>query len=106
MIKLNARLKVGAVILLLFVIVGVILPHFAPDDPRSWNTVPRNLQPSQAHFLGTTSLGQDTFWLLTYAVQNSLLIGVVVAFFATASTPMALAKKATTTPMSSEFCTA
>ena len=84
MIKLNARLKAGAVILLLFVIVGGILPHFAPDDPRSWNTVPRNLQPSQAHLLGTTSLGQDTFWLLTFAVQNSLFIGVVVAFFATA----------------------
>lgn len=84
MIKLNARLKAGAALLLLFVIVGVVLPHFSPYDPRSWNAVPRNLQPSQAHILGTTSLGQDTFWLLTFAVQNSLFIGVVVAFFATA----------------------
>jgi len=84
MVKLNGRLKAASVLLLLFIIVGVIMPHFAPYDPRSWNTVPRNLQPSQAHLLGTTSLGQDTFWLLTFAVQNSLFVGVVVAFFATA----------------------
>jgi peptide/nickel transport system permease protein len=84
MVKLNARLKAAAVLLLLFIIVGVVLPRFSPYDPRSWNTAPRNLQPSQAHLLGTTSLGQDTFWLLTFAVQNSLFVGVVVAFFATA----------------------
>jgi peptide/nickel transport system permease protein len=83
MVKLNGRLKAASVLLLLFIIVGVIIPRFAPYDPRSWNTVPRNLQPSQAHLLGTTSLGQDTFWLLTFAVQNSLFVGVVVAFFAT-----------------------
>ena len=84
MVKLNGRLKVASVLLLVFIVVGVIMPRFAPYDPRSWNTVPRNLQPSQAHLLGTTSLGQDTFWLLTFAVQNSLFVGVVVAFFATA----------------------
>jgi peptide/nickel transport system permease protein len=83
-VKLNGRLKVASVLLLVFIVVGVIMPRFAPYDPRSWNTVPRNLQPSQAHLLGTTSLGQDTFWLLTFAVQNSLFVGVVVAFFATA----------------------
>ena len=83
MVKLNARLKTGGVLLLLFVVVGVILPRFSPYDPRSWNAVPRNLPPSQAHWLGTTSVGQDTFWLLTFAVQNSLFVGVVVAFFAT-----------------------
>jgi peptide/nickel transport system permease protein len=81
--KMNRRLTAGGLLLLLFIVVGVILPHFAPYDPRSWNTVPRNLQPSQVHWLGTTSLGQDTFWLLTYAVQNSLLVGIVVAFFST-----------------------
>jgi peptide/nickel transport system permease protein len=84
MVKLNARLTAGGVLLLLFIIIGLILARFSPYDPRSWNAVPRNLQPSPAHLLGTTSLGQDTFWLLTFAVQNSLFVGVVVAFFATA----------------------
>lgn len=73
----------GGALVLLFIIIGVILARFSPYDPRSWNAVPRNLQPSPTHLLGTTSLGQDTFWLLTFAVQNSLFVGVVVAFFAT-----------------------
>lgn len=83
MVKLNARLMTGGALVLLFIIIGVILARFSPYDPRSWNAVPRNLQPSPTHILGTTSLGQDTFWLLTFAVQNSLFVGVVVAFFAT-----------------------
>lgn len=66
-----------------FVILGGILPFFSPYDPRSWNLVPRNLQPSAEHLLGTTNLGQDTFWLLTAAIRNSLIVGLIVAFFAT-----------------------
>lgn len=82
--KLNWRLRAGIFMLLIFAVIGVILPNFSPYDPRSWNTVPRNLPPSSEHLLGTTNLGQDTFWLLTLAIQNSLLIGLTVAFFATA----------------------
>jgi peptide/nickel transport system permease protein len=36
------------------------------------------------HPLGTTNLGQDTFWLLTWAIRNSLLLGLSVSFMATA----------------------
>jgi peptide/nickel transport system permease protein len=62
---------------------GGILPFFSPYDSRSWNVVPRNLQPSGEHFLGTNNLGQDTFWLLTAAIQNSLIVGLIVATLAT-----------------------
>lgn len=82
--KSNRRLKIGLFLLGLFVLLGVILPPFAPYDPRVWNAVPRNLQPSRAHLLGTTNLGQDTFWLLAWATRNSLIVGLTVAFFATA----------------------
>lgn len=82
--KSNRRLQIGLLLLSLFVILGVILPPFAPYDPRVWNAVPRNLQPSRAHLLGTTNLGQDTFWLLAWATRNSLIVGLTVAFFATA----------------------
>jgi len=81
--NLNLRLKVGIAICAVFVLLGVILPSFSPYDPRSWITLPRNLPPSAEHLLGTTNLGQDTFWLLAYAPQNSLFIGLLVAFFAT-----------------------
>jgi peptide/nickel transport system permease protein len=84
MTKLNGRMKAGLFILLIFFILGGILPRFAPVDPRMLNSFRPNLLPSSQHILGTTGLGQDTFWYLTLAIQNSLLIGLVVAFFATA----------------------
>lgn len=79
----NNRIRIGFFIMAVFIILGGILPFFSPYDPRSWNLVPRNLQPSAEHLLGTTNLGQDTFWLLTAAIQNSLIIGLIVSFFAT-----------------------
>jgi len=82
--KISGRLGIGLILLVVFLIVGVVLPPFAPDDPREWNTFLRNLPPSREHLLGTTNLGQDTFWLLTWGTRNSLMVGFVVAFFATA----------------------
>lgn len=83
MVKLNNRTKIGLFLLTIFIILGGVLPFFSPYDSRSWNIVPRNLQPSAEHWLGTNNLGQDTFWLLTSAIQNSLMVGLTVAFFAT-----------------------
>ncbi len=79
----SPRIVVGTLILLVFIVLGVALPWFAPIDPRTWQTYPRNLQPSLNHFMGTTNLGQDIFWLLSWAIGNSLLLGVIVAFFST-----------------------
>jgi peptide/nickel transport system permease protein len=81
--ELNNRLKIGLFLLAIFVILGGLMPLIAPDDPRSWNVLPRNLSPSREHLLGTTNLGQDTFFLLSLAIQNSLFIGLTVGFFAT-----------------------
>jgi peptide/nickel transport system permease protein len=77
------RLYLGILLVIVFIILGGILPWFAPVDPLKWYTAPRNQVPSWSHLLGTTSLGQDVFWLLTWALRNSLMLGLVVAFFAT-----------------------
>ena len=73
MSRSNPRLTVGLIILAAFILLGGILPFFSPEDPRDWIRHPRNLPPSAEHLLGTTNLGQDTFWLLSYATQNSLV---------------------------------
>ena len=83
-LRLNRRLQVGSILILIFLIFGLVLPRFSPYNAIDWNVVPRNLPASKVHIFGTTSLGQDTFWLLTFAIQNSLFIGVIVAFFSTA----------------------
>ena len=83
MSKTNTRLLLGAAILAVIFVLGVVMPLFAPEDPRIWNTQPRNLKPSVDHLLGTTNLGQDTFWLLAWSTRNSLIIGFLVAIAAT-----------------------
>ena len=41
--------------------------------------MPLDVPPCWEFPLGTTSRGQDVFWLLTFAIRNSLLFGITVA---------------------------
>src|SRR5690606_22003277 len=77
------RLYLGILLVVLFIVLGGIMPWFAPTDPLTWYTAPRNQNPGAAYWLGTTSLGQDVFWLLTYALRNSLILGLIVAGLST-----------------------
>lgn len=79
----NFRLKIGLIIALFFLIFGFVLPRFCPMNPVIYNTYPKRLPPNGTNWLGTTELGQDTFWLLTMSVQNSLSIGLIVATIGT-----------------------
>lgn len=79
----NFRLRLGLIILSFFLIVGFIFPFFSSVDPIEWGTYTKNIKPNFEHFLGTTNLGQDTFFLLAESIKNSFVIGVIVAFFAT-----------------------
>ena len=80
----NFRLKLGTVLLCIFLIIGFIMPVFCKVSPVEWQSYSRNMNPTAEHWLGTTGLGQDVFWLLAYSVRNSFLVGMGVAFFATA----------------------
>ena len=77
------RLVVGLIIVTGFFIVGFVIPFFAPVDPTVWNTYFRNLPPTLQHIMGTNNLGQDIFWLLSWSIRNSLLLGLSVSAFAT-----------------------
>jgi peptide/nickel transport system permease protein len=77
------RLWLGVALIAAILVIGGILPWFAPVDPLGWYKSPRNQPASWAHLLGTTNLGQDVFWLLTWALNNSLLLGIFAAFFST-----------------------
>ena len=76
---MRVKLTIGAVLVGIIILFGLGLSFLAPEDPRIWQTYPRNQRPSAEHFLGTTALGQDTFWLLSWSIRNSLLLGVSVA---------------------------
>ena len=74
----DRRFGIGATVLIVLIVLA-LLSFFAPYDPSVWRVVPRDLPPSMKHFLGTTSLGQDVFWLLTVAIRNSLSLAVLSA---------------------------
>lgn len=78
------RLKIGVPVVVVFLLFGFLLPVFASSDPTAWNMLPSNLPPSAQHLFGTTDLGQDTFWFLSLAVRNSMIIGLITAALATA----------------------
>lgn len=61
-------------IILFLTLVMVVMSFFSPFEPDDRRAVPRNEPPSVEHILGTTSQGQDVFWMLTFAIRNSLIV--------------------------------
>ena len=78
LLKYDGRFRI-AFVFLAVVVVMVLLSFVSPFDPGKSYVVAMNSPPSPEHIFGTTSRGQDLFWWLTFAVRNSLFLGVVTA---------------------------
>jgi peptide/nickel transport system permease protein len=65
------------IVVLTVVLVGLsFVSPYEPDDRRA---VSRDEPPSLEFIMGTTSTGQDVFWMLTFAIRNTLVIaGIAV----------------------------
>jgi peptide/nickel transport system permease protein len=74
--RFSGYFRIGAILLAL-VFILLILSFYAPYPPDANRVVPRNHAPSQEYVMGTNSNGQDVFWMLTYAVRNSLIVGTL-----------------------------
>jgi peptide/nickel transport system permease protein len=76
--RYNREFALGA--FLTAIVVGIaVLSAFSPYNPLDTFVVPPDVPPSWAYWFGTTSRGQDTFWILTFAMRNTLLFGFTVA---------------------------
>ncbi|MET4780428.1 ABC transporter permease [Glaciihabitans sp. UYNi722] len=73
---LSPKLVVGATIVIVTVLFGVIVPFFA-QDPTAVSNIGL-APPSAEHLFGTTQTGQDVFAQLAYGTRGSLLIGILV----------------------------
>ncbi len=60
-------------VLVLLVVVAVLAPWLAPQDPNIQDLVHRNEGPTWAHLLGTDALGRDTLSRLIVAARVTLL---------------------------------
>ena len=75
----SPRFKIGFIGTMFFLFLGFVVYYFPHENPILFYTYTRNLPPNAENWLGTTSLGQDIFWLLITAIHNSLQIGLIVA---------------------------
>jgi peptide/nickel transport system permease protein len=84
--RLPAKAKVGAILLGLFVLAGIIGPFVSPYDP-SYQSPDPNLAlhaPYAAHLLGTTESGQDVLSQLLMGIRLTLELAFLVGIVATA----------------------
>jgi len=84
--RMPTKAKVGAVLLGVFVLAGIIGPLVAPYDPSFQNPSPAlSLHaPYGAHLLGTTQSGQDVLSQLLSGIRLTLELAFFVGLVATA----------------------
>jgi peptide/nickel transport system permease protein len=78
LLKYDGRFRI-AFVFLVAVVVMIFLSFVSPYDPNKSFVVAMDTPPSLEHVFGTDSRGQDIFWWMTFAVRNSLLMGVITA---------------------------
>ncbi|MBV7328211.1 ABC transporter permease [Chloroflexi bacterium TSY] len=71
--RFSPSFRIGAIILIV-VFALACLSFVSPYEPDDRREVPRNEPPSTEYLLGTTSTGQDVFWMLTFAIRNTLIV--------------------------------
>ena len=69
----NPKALAGALLLVFFLVLAVFPGEIAPYDPRAMSFAP-GLGPSGAHWLGTTSQGQDVLSQLVWGARQTLII--------------------------------
>lgn len=79
LLKTNVEFAIGAALTSIVVAIA-LLSFFSPYPPLDMYVVPLDMPPDWPHIFGTNSRGQDMFWLLSYAIRNTLLFGLSVAF--------------------------
>src|SRR5690606_17993643 len=72
----NPKLIVGLTIVLLFLLVGLVVPPFLEHGPGD-RYAPPLLPPSGEHWFGTTQFGQDLFTQFAYGVRATFLVGLL-----------------------------
>ncbi len=78
LLKHDGRFRI-AFIFLVVTLSMALLSFFSPQDPTRSYMVPTDLPPSFKHPFGTNSRGQSIFWWMTFALRNSLVLGIMTA---------------------------
>jgi peptide/nickel transport system permease protein len=82
--RMPRKVKLGALILAIFILVAVIGPWVAPYDPSA--TTPGQAlpqAPNAHHLLGTTGSGQDVLSQLLTGTRSTVVLGLLTGLIAT-----------------------
>jgi len=82
-LKRNRMAMVGLGLVLGLFVVSIFAPWLAPYDPNHIDLKQVLMAPSQAHLLGTDTLGRDVFSRIIYGSRVSLKVGFVAVGLAT-----------------------
>lgn len=72
----NSKLRVGLIILLIFVLFALIGPLFTKFQPREYVTLGAQ-RPSREFWFGTTNLGEDVFTQFVYGLRSTFVVGLI-----------------------------
>lgn len=78
--RIPTKAKIGAAIVLVYVLIAIFAPLIAPYDPLEIDPVGRLASPSADHLLGTDELGRDVLSRLMHATRVDLPLGFLGAF--------------------------
>ncbi|NLY63446.1 MAG: D,D-dipeptide ABC transporter permease [Alcaligenaceae bacterium] len=78
----NPMMMVGLFIITLVCLAAILAPVLAPYNPDVINLRARLQAPSPEHFFGTDEVGRDIFSRVLYGGQQSIGVGIFVAFVA------------------------
>jgi peptide/nickel transport system permease protein len=65
---------IGMALLILFIVIALFAPLFAPYNPAAIDLNHRLVAPEHAHWFGTDELGRDIFSRTLYGARLSLLV--------------------------------
>lgn len=80
MIVNDKQLLFGTVGLIFLLLVAVLAPVIAPEDPYYFGPDVLNGLGENGHVLGTNKMGQDIFSMIIYGTRTSLMVAVISAF--------------------------
>ncbi|WIV12853.1 ABC transporter permease [Proteiniborus sp. MB09-C3] len=73
------ELLIGITILIILILVAILSPFIATNDPYFLND-DLTARPSAKYIFGTDGLGRDVFSMVVWGARTSLKVGIIVAF--------------------------
>ena len=80
LLKYDKKFLFG-VLFVTFSVLLAISTFFTNYDPTTVESMLKDIPPGKEFILGTNSLGQDLFWRMSFAIKNSLTLGILMGIF-------------------------